>query len=150
MRRPFSLRHAFLLGILIGLIVAAYRARNRATPSSLPAPLDPPKAALPEVTVDAFTTSTGSTARQSIEPEAPTVDRDSAVAATPIEAVPSQDRSWAEPVDGGCPDGYPIKVKQASGILHQPGGLSYERTNPDRCYRSVAAAEADGFRVARR
>ena len=54
------------------------------------------------------------------------------------------------PVDGGCPDGYPIKAKEGSGIYHRPGGLSYERTRPDRCYADAAAAEADGFRAAKR
>jgi hypothetical protein len=31
-----------------------------------------------------------------------------------------------------------------------PGGLSYERTVADRCYRDAAAAGADGFRAAKR
>jgi len=31
-----------------------------------------------------------------------------------------------------------------------PGGLAYERTAPDRCYRDAAAAEADGFRPSKR
>lgn len=57
---------------------------------------------------------------------------------------------WVEPIDGACPDGYPIKAKLASGIFHQPGGLSYERTNPDRCYATVEAAEADGLRASKR
>ncbi len=59
-------------------------------------------------------------------------------------------QGWVEPVDGGCPDGYPIKAKVASGIFHQPGGLSYERTKPDRCYADAASAESDGFRAAKR
>jgi hypothetical protein len=58
--------------------------------------------------------------------------------------------AWVEPVDGGCPDGYPIKGKLKSGIFHQPGGLAYERTKPDRCYPDAAAAEADGLRAAKR
>lgn len=52
--------------------------------------------------------------------------------------------------DGNCPDTHPVKVKQASGIYHVPGGLSYDRTTPDRCYRDAAAAEADGFRPSKR
>ncbi len=64
----------------------------------------------------------------------------------PVAATPT----WVEPVEGGCPDGYPIKAKRSSGIYHRPGGLSYARTNPDRCYASEAAAEADGFRPAKR
>ncbi|HEU5150804.1 MAG TPA: hypothetical protein VFU19_09920, partial [Iamia sp.] len=60
------------------------------------------------------------------------------------------EEGWVAPVDGGCPEGYPIKAKVSSGIYHRPGGLSYERTNPDRCYADEAAAEADGFRAAKR
>ncbi|MGN6693780.1 MAG: sunset domain-containing protein [Aquihabitans sp.] len=58
--------------------------------------------------------------------------------------------TWVDPVDGACPDGYPIKAKVKSGIFHQPGGLAYERTNPDRCYPDAASAEADGLRAAKR
>lgn len=63
---------------------------------------------------------------------------------------PTSGPAWVEPVDGGCPDGYPIKAKVKSGIFHQPGGLAYERTNPDRCYPDAASAEADGLRAAKR
>jgi len=52
--------------------------------------------------------------------------------------------------DGGCPDGYPVKVKVRSGIFHTPGMLNYDRTAPDRCYASADAAEADGYRPAKR
>lgn len=58
--------------------------------------------------------------------------------------------AWAAPVEGACPDGYPVKAKEASGIFHVPGGLSYERTRPDRCYATPQAATADGFRPAKR
>jgi hypothetical protein len=56
----------------------------------------------------------------------------------------------ADPMDGGCPTGFPVKGKRASGIFHVPGGLSYERTVPDRCYATPADAAADGLRAARR
>jgi len=48
--------------------------------------------------------------------------------------------------DGSCPPGHTIKAKESSGIYHVPGGRFYERTNPDRCYATEAAAEADGYR----
>ncbi len=69
-----------------------------------------------------------------------------------IEPAPphSIETTWVAPIDGGCPPGYPIKAKTGSQIFHQPGGLSYERTRPDRCYPSPEAAEADGFRAAKR
>lgn len=71
-------------------------------------------------------------------------------AAVPAPESTSDGRRWADPVDGGCPDGYPIKVNERSGIYHVPGGLSYERTNPTRCYADQASAEADGFRRSKR
>ena len=58
--------------------------------------------------------------------------------------------AWLEPVDGDCPASHPVKAKLSSGIYHLPGGLSYDRTHPDRCYRDAAAAEADGLRPAKR
>ena len=65
---------------------------------------------------------------------------------------PTSDPSgtWAEPIDGACPPGFPVKAKLTSGIFHVPGGLSYDRTKPDRCYPTAVAAEADGLRAARR
>lgn len=66
-------------------------------------------------------------------------------------AAVAAETSWvpAEP-DGGCPQGFPIKVKVRSGIYHATGMLNYDRTAPDRCYATAAAAEADGFRPAKR
>jgi len=58
--------------------------------------------------------------------------------------------SWVEPVDGVCPLTHPVKGNADSGIFHVPGGTSYERTVPERCYASEADAEADGFRKAKR
>lgn len=48
--------------------------------------------------------------------------------------------------DGSVPDGYPVKVKESSGIFHVPGGRFYDRTNGDRHYPSPEAAAADGYR----
>ena len=57
--------------------------------------------------------------------------------------------TWSAPVDGSCPDGYPVKAN-SSGIYHVPGGQSYDRTVPERCYPDPQAAEAAGYRAARR
>ena len=57
---------------------------------------------------------------------------------------------WAEPIDGSCPAGYPVKAKVASGIFHLPGMSAYDRTTPDRCYPTADAAVADGLRAAKR
>jgi hypothetical protein len=57
--------------------------------------------------------------------------------------------AWVEPVDGQCPDGYPIKANDTSGIFHVPGGRFYDRTVPERCYAEAEAATADGYRAAK-
>lgn len=70
--------------------------------------------------------------------------------APPPEVVgPTQLPAWMPPIDGGCPDAYPVKVNTRSGIFHVPGGRSYDRTVPDRCYATAALAEADGYRRAK-
>ena len=57
--------------------------------------------------------------------------------------------TWRDPVDGACPDGFLVKVNTRSGIAHVPGGRSYDRTVPDRCYATAADAVADGYRLAK-
>ena len=54
------------------------------------------------------------------------------------------------PTDGVCPASHPVKAKMSSKIFHVEGGLNYQRTHPDRCYRDAAAAEADGLRKSAR
>src|SRR5688500_8483701 len=56
---------------------------------------------------------------------------------------------WVAAIDGGCPDGYPVKANTNSGIYHVPGGRFYERTRAERCYAHTADAEADGYRRAK-
>ena len=58
--------------------------------------------------------------------------------------------AWVEPTDDACPASHPVKAKMSSKIFHVEGGLNYERTHPDRCYRDAAAAEADGLRKSAR
>lgn len=65
-------------------------------------------------------------------------------------AAPTTSRSWVAPVDGQCPVGFELKAKLTSGIYHRPGMSAYDRTHPDRCYPTEAAAEADGLRPAKR
>ena len=73
-------------------------------------------------------------------------DPSAAVATAAVAAT----RTWVEPVDGACPTGYPVKANHSSHIYHVPGGQFYERTVPERCYTDPQAAEADGYRAARR
>jgi hypothetical protein len=65
-------------------------------------------------------------------------------ARAPVATAPAA--PWVAPVDGACPEGYPIKANDNSGIYHAPGGRFYERTRPERCYATAEAAEADGYR----
>jgi hypothetical protein len=66
------------------------------------------------------------------------------------EAAGAHEEAWIAPIDGVCPATHPIKGNAQSGIFHVPGGQSYDRTVPERCYASAADAEADGFRQAKR
>jgi len=73
-----------------------------------------------------------------------------AEAAAPDAPAKVEGAAWVDPDDGQCPPTHPIKAKLSSKIFHVPGGLAYDRTTPDRCYRDPASAEADGFRPAKR
>ncbi len=74
-------------------------------------------------------------------PPLPSVDRrDEAVIVAP---------RWLAPVDGQCPDGYPVKATDSSRIYHVPGGRFYARTAPERCYAHADDAIADGYRAAK-
>src|SRR5579871_4790705 len=52
----------------------------------------------------------------------------------------SAEPRWVEPEAASCPVSHPVKAKLASGIFHVPGGASYARTRPDRCYLDADAA----------
>jgi hypothetical protein len=72
----------------------------------------------------------------------------------PTDAAPdpiaTSDVAWVQPDGDVCPTTHPVKAKMGSKIFHVPGGLSYARVRPDRCYRDPGAAEADGLRPAKR
>jgi len=125
---PLRITRLAALGVLASLIVGLVRsARRRPTP-----------------------TTTGVASWEPLVEEAPTPSRSGPVqfAAT---ATSSEHPVWVEPdADGGCPGSHPVKGKTQSKIFHVPGGMSYERTNPERCYCDEAAAEADGYRKAKR
>jgi hypothetical protein len=78
-----------------------------------------------------------------------TATEPAAAQAAPTAPTGSGD-GWVEPTDGACPATHPVKAKMSSKIFHVEGGLNYERTHPDRCYRDAAAAEADGLRKSAR
>ena len=82
------------------------------------------------------------------DPAAVTVPTAPAVAA-PVTEPADPAAPWVAPVDGQCPEGYPVKANDNSGIYHLPGGRFYDRTVPERCYASAEGAEADGYRRAK-
>ena len=69
----------------------------------------------------------------------------------PNDGSPVEPREWLScDESGNCPESHPIKAKDSSGLYHIPGGNIYERTIPDRCYATIEAAEADGYRQSQR
>jgi len=113
-------RRLVLLGSLVGGAQNWLRQKRASSPA--PAPPQPATAKPATVTATASTTVT--------DP------------AAPVDAT----TSWVAGDGTTAPAGYPVKVNTRSGIYHVEGGLAYERTRPDRWYRSAADAEADGFR----
>jgi len=140
-----TLRRLFWVALLAGAGYAGWLAWQSRTgnDSSAPEwpPLDPPSAppdpppGFMEISVDA---SNG----------APTAGAPDAGAPTALDSRPPT-ALWVAPVDGQCPEGYPIKANDNSGIFHVPGGRFYERTVPERCYADAHDAEADGYRRAK-
>ncbi len=59
---------------------------------------------------------------------------------------------WERSAPSGrtCPTSYPIKGNASSGIYHLPGDDYYDRTMPEDCFASESAAQAAGYRRARR
>jgi hypothetical protein len=117
-----------------------------------PAPSPEPATAQPELDLAPLVPAPADPTVAATDGTGLVVDDDAPTAPTTptTPAQPTAGQVWVEPVEGSCPDGYPIKAKVKSGIFHQPGGLAYERTKPDRCYPDAASAEADGLRAAKR
>ena len=67
------------------------------------------------------------------------------------EAAPAAgDAGPVRGADSVCPDSHPVKANDNSGIYHVPGQQHYGKTNARHCYASASAAQADGYRAARR
>lgn len=130
MSRPT--RTVFLIGVVIGLVTSLVRL---VTGGRHEGPL----------------AARASSSPQPVPPAAAVVPAPVAVPPTPPEtASTTGETGWVPPIDGDCPEGYPVKAKATSKIFHVPGGASYARTRPDRCYADPASAIADGFRPAQR
>jgi hypothetical protein len=162
LRRAF--RNGLLVGLLGGAIAAALKAvQGRVASTEAPDAAAPTWTPLPNAEPLVTTTAAPSPAPSAPKPPRPKVDL-SALQESPVEPVPAPSSTtkkkaskpkppppWVEPgPDGEPPESHPIKAKMSSGKYHVPGGFNYPRTKPDRCYRDVAAAEADGLRPAKR
>ena len=129
------LRRLFWLGLLGGAGYAGWTMwQRRDAPTPAAAPEWPPMPAAAPAT-DA--------------PSEPAAAAAAPAAVPTPDPPPDRSRLWADPVEGACPDGYPIKANANSGIYHVPGGRFYDRTVPERCYADRADAEADGYRAAK-
>lgn len=138
------------IGAVVGAIVGAIRMLlgRRQAPvtgeASWPTLAERAAATRAQQTEPAASRSAGQPAEEPADPDEQAEQADD----EPAESAAGED--WVEPVDGACPATHPVKGKPGTGIFHMPGGLFYDRTVPDRCYRSAEAAEADGLRPAKR
>jgi hypothetical protein len=135
-------RRVFMLSVVAGTAYAvwrwfeAQRSESGLSWEAQPAPFPPqPRAENPRAPATPVTTTEPVTATEPVAAQA---------------APASGGEAWVEPTDGTCPASHPVKAKMSSKIFHVAGGLNYERTHPDRCYRDPAAAEADGLRKSAR
>jgi hypothetical protein len=133
------LRRSFWLALLGGAGYAMWITWQR---QHAPAPVDAPE--WPPLDPPTGTTPSSDAVEPTSEPERQPTE--TAPAASPADAVRP---AWVAPVDGNCPDGFPIKANDNSGIYHLPGGRFYARTVPERCYARTEDAEADGYRAAK-
>jgi len=141
-----TLRRLFWVALLAGAGYAGWLAWQSRTGDDSTAPewppLDPPTGGEPpvgfmDITVDADDATP-------VAPDSAVADRLDADTETSTHPT-----KWVAPVDGACPEGFPIKANDNSGIFHVPGGRFYERTVPERCYADADDAEADGYRRAK-
>lgn len=123
------LRRLALLAALAAVGAVLFTKLRSSQPAAAPTPSWPPFEPAPR---------TSSVTEPEMQPFAA-----AATAPTPDAA------RWVAPVDGQCPEGYPIKANDNSGIFHVPGGRFYARTVPERCYAAAEDAAADGYRQAK-
>lgn len=164
--RPF--RIGLWMGILGAVLWYVQRQRDRAVPapSVVPArPVPPSPAARAEPAPTPAPVEAAVVEPQPARPAAP-VKKAAPKRTEPLKAAkksaakkaPARSNgagripaTWVVPEPGGiCPTSHPVKAKLSSKLFHLPGMFAYDRTNPDRCYRDEAAAEADGLHRAKR
>ena len=146
------LRFAILLAVVAAIVEAL---RRMAQPEAGTAPAAP----TPWTPLEPSPSNDNGATASTIEPtspaetpaQTPAPEPGPEAAATPTPERDASASPWVDAdAEGACPASHPLKAKDSSKIVHQPGGLSYERTHADRCYVDLAAAEADGYRAAKR
>jgi hypothetical protein len=146
------LRFAILLAVVAAIVEAL---RRMAQPEADTAPAAPtPWTPLEPSSGSGNGATAGTTVPTSpaeTPAETPVPEPAPEAAATPPPERDTSASPWVGgDAEGTCPASHPLKAKDSSKIVHQPGGLSYDRTHADRCYVDLAAAEADGYRAAKR
>jgi hypothetical protein len=156
-----SFRFGLWLGLLAGIGFAVAKIfRPKPEPASIPHAWPPLDAAIPkpapapvvEPVVAAEAPAPVVIADEPVpEPEPapvvkPAAKKPAKKAAAPKKKLPP----WVDPEGTVCPKTHPVKGKLSSMIFQVPGNFAYERTTPDRCYKSADDAEDDGLRAAKR
>ncbi|MCU1498244.1 MAG: hypothetical protein JWM47_2197 [Acidimicrobiales bacterium] len=151
-RRLRSLLALITIGAAMAKLVQALRGHRSTSFAGLPSTTAVPQ--VPRISLGAALAPTTDAAELPPDgadpPIVPGTLFDDGDGPTGDDTAEAEARSWAAPVAGACPQGYPVKAKVGSGIFHEPGMSAYDRTTPDRCYPDAAAALADGLRAAKR
>jgi hypothetical protein len=147
-------RAVLWLGLLVGVFVAIQRLREsrRLGPPSLEG--DGGTTPWPRLAVDTPAAPVTTRIEAPVKDEAPDAApafKDEAPAVKDEAPAVTAEATWVDPEEGGaCPLTYPVKASVSRGIFHVPGGASYGRMQPERCYRTPEDAVADGLRQATR
>lgn len=132
---------AFL--IALGLLLNLALSRAWRTSPAAPAPTE-----VAEVDILASVAAVAPSPAPTTAPAAPTEAQAPTPGPTSAGVAPTRD---------GCPAEAPIKGNivgrgdnDGERIYHIPGGASYDRTKPERCFPTEEAAQQAGFRKAER
>lgn len=86
-------------------------------------------------------------------PNSPECSKNSEPAIKETES--STPSSGVAPLDEwNCPESHPVKgninIQKGTRIYHEPGGIYYSKTKPEKCYAAEQDAINDGFRASKR
>ncbi len=143
----------WLMALLAAAAMAArwWSARSVPQPSANPQwpPFEPPVPAPRPAVIPTVSDAPDPDPAVTAAPEPTNLANLANRAATSIVQATDGALRWVLPIDGECPEGYPVKANDNSGIYHVPGGRFYARTKAERCYVDAGSAAADGYRAAK-